>query len=511
MGRALQRFLSQSGIALISTFAAIIAYLALEVYSRRRVTHMLSHSVRPALPPFWVRGMDGENAPQCMAMRGDPTPDPKAFPYSDELASRVQITKFCEDVKIDTTLDVALLACDPGRAEWDIVFGPAKSPEYRGALWFLDYQASNSPTPQLLPIDDFPDDRSFHPLGINVHATSQDTARIFVVNNAAVVSTIEVFDMDRTDDGWRGRFVRTIFTPVGTYGADAVWPIDANRILVSNMHVYFHRVSPYDATVEMVRGVFGSWAARWFERNHVDGQFPSYVSFSEDLIGSGWVSHIAFDDEIAAHDGYDWRAAEAGTETELVVSGIKFANGIQLTPDKKHLVLGETGMAAVLLYPVLSENPTWERAERLGKALVLPVPFLADNVFLTPPQNDADVLPEDPLQGYSILTAGHPSALDMEESLKGNGTAPSWVVQIYYDPAQPKDQAPAPANELGFTPAHNFTVQSLLITKGANTPDAPSVASSSGVSWDPTYRGRGTFMVAGLYSDDPLICRGMHT
>ncbi|WFD32781.1 hypothetical protein MSPP1_003832 [Malassezia sp. CBS 17886] len=516
--------LSRKRTVVLPLLLSFLAFLVAALYPRRFVVQMATSSFRDVLPDFWV--LPASPGARCHPVVGEPAPDPRAYATSPTDPSvHVQLPLNCEDVKLSRRHGIAVFACDPSRPVWNPVMGPLLDPSSRGAVWIQKYEHGDGHgKATAVPLDDFPEDYDYHPLGLALYETSPTSVRLFSVNLGTRASTIEVIDLTVTDAGeWRGRYVRTIAHPLATQASNSITPLSATELLVTNMHMTMRRPPPLEQTKAMLRGLYGTWAERLLAVPVSSAAAVPVMQVVENVIGTGWVAHVTFDDKVTMPAHSDLQAFARGVDARVLTKGIPFANGIGLSPGLKNVVVSSTTSSGVYVYPVQrwtkSGKPDWNAADVLGAPLFIPAPFLSDNVEVAPPLPGEPVLPDDPLDGAAIYVAGHPSLKDLEEMIAAPGQLESmsgtWVAEIKYTGKTVPDERP-PVHAERFLPGTppGWSVRTLLQTNGQGFVDENGVRvtipAGSGTAWDRSRKGHGSFFVTGLYSPAPLLCTGRY-
>ncbi|WFD21296.1 hypothetical protein MCAP1_003557 [Malassezia caprae] len=397
---------------------AVIPYL-------QALVPMLTNTPVARLPDLYVAGHA-----QCEPVAPTFVADAHGY-VRDAKRETGQVPLACEDARLLRGLGVALLSCDPGRIEWNTFLGPLNNPTPRGALWILPYNEKNA-TAQRLPIAQWPAANDFHPLGLGVYELAPGAARVFVVNQRALFTTIEVLDLVCEQGACHATYVRSLAHPRATHTANSVHPVSPHAVLVTNSHLFARRAPPraqyVDALASKMPRVLASalyhvvrqpWCAPWLPK--VDS-----------LLGLGWVAHVAFDD--AVHTPREDAAQYAqGLATHYVAGRLGFANGLGVTPDESALVVASSMYLGTYIYPLrvhdAQGHANWTSPRVLGRRHWAPTPFLPDNVAIVPRAPGAAWAKDDPLHGASVLVAGHPSVAALERMARdGTTRAPSWVV-----------------------------------------------------------------------------------
>lgn len=494
--RRLLRWLKTTGqILMVVSYAwVIVPYL-------QALIPMLTYTPAARLPDLYVAG----NA-QCAPVPPTFIADTYGYVRNLSTGEAGQVPVACEDARLLPSLRIALLSCDPGRVEWNTFLGPLTNATPRGALWILPYHERNA-TAQRLPIAQWPAANDFHPLGLGVYELAPGAARLFVVNQRALFTTIEVLDLLCEQGHCHATYVRSLAHPRATHTANSVYPVSPHAVLVTNSHLFALRAPPrvqyVDALASRMLHVLAAalypvvrqpWIAPWLTK-------------ADALLGLGWVAHVAFDDAVRTPREDAVQYAQ-GLATHRVVGGFGFANGLAVTPDESALVVASSMYLGTYIYPLrvhdAQGHADWTSQRLLGWRHWAPTPFLPDNIAIVPRAPGTAWAKNDPLQGASVLVAGHPSVAALERMAHDGSTrAPSWVVlQSFSDGARSRDALGAHyAAERAMQGQPMFTstwqVRTVLQTNGQ------AVAASAGAAWD---KAHGVLLVLGLYGSS-LVCR----
>lgn len=345
-------------------------WLAYVVKQSTFVRNLPFHLFPPDLPAQLARLPHAVESPAAAVLEAFTAHAAPSVAPSERLA-------YCEDAIHLPRSDLVLLSCDPGRKRWNTVMGPLADPHAaQGALWVVDPLAHEQDAVakvQLEWADLEPGEVEFHPLGVEVYHDEEgdDDVRLFVVNNRAKLSTIEVFALLATSSSSIARRAKHLFTlshPSFTGAPNSIAPLSRTSFLLSHDHHYTRRTSnPF-------------------------GKLANFVE-TVNALPYGRVDFVSFDEP----NGDDDEGAVVRTST-TVASGISFANGLALSPAKDTLVVASTTRRELLFYDVTlaassSSPPT------LALRRTVSVPMLVDNLSLLP----------SPSGGLTVVAAGHPS------------------------------------------------------------------------------------------------------
>ncbi|WFD24871.1 hypothetical protein MEQU1_003577 [Malassezia equina] len=379
------------------------------------------------LPSWYVAGQAG-----CASLPPTFVPDQWGYVRDPTTGQPAQTAVACEDARLISRLDLFVLSCDPGRIEWNTFMGPLSHAGSRGALWVVP-STNTEALPQRVPILQWPAHNDFHPLGLGVYEQAPGKARLFVVNQRTLFTTIEVLDLVCEHASCYATYVRSIAHPHATHTANSVHPVSPHAVLVSNSHLLTRRAPPraqYVAALAMrmplvlARALYfvvrPPWLAPWLTK--VDA-----------VLRLGWVAHVSFDDTVHT-PREDAEQYAQGVHTHLLAKQLGFANGLVVTPDDRALVVASSMYLGTYIYPLQAHDrqgrANWTSPHVLGARQWVPTPFLPDNVAIVPRPPGTTWALDDPLQGASVLVAGHPSVAALERMVHDTSTpAPSWVVQ----------------------------------------------------------------------------------
>ncbi|KAF8317477.1 hypothetical protein DL93DRAFT_573901 [Clavulina sp. PMI_390] len=430
------------GLKIWSFSALVISWLAL------RGQYHYNSLVAPPLPASYFSGHETNGT--CQVVRSGLALDGKDS----------GLMKFCEDSatwqgKSSTRL---VVSCDANRLNWNTVMGPLRDPTPKGTLWIYDFKDGQKHPPQPLLLEGFPEEASFHPLGIDIlGATSEEGAHLFVVNHAKSFSTVEQFKLIETTSGSpRAVYLRTWAHPSSIHAPNAIVALSPTAFYVTNDHYFTRRLpSPWGKFVPLIETLFA--------------------------IPLGWVDLV----ELVADD--DVTAVSARQSPQIrsrrIVSGIPFANGMSMSHDGREVAVVSTTQTAVRFY----DRDAISNALTFRDEVLLP--FNGDNIAYD----------ESPGGSHSVIVAGHPHFPTLVKLAAGKTTvSPSWVVEI-----TPKGDATY-ADDDGKAPypvyrrvgkAKNYSSRTLYQSSGEDFP-----SSTHGLRY-----GEHIF-ITGLYGEGLLHC-----
>ncbi|WFD28825.1 hypothetical protein MNAN1_003840 [Malassezia nana] len=389
---------------------------------------MLSTARVAHFPPLYAGGA------KCTSLARTFVADAHGATRDPETGARGQVPTACEDARLLPSLGMMLLSCDPGRFQWNTFMGPLADPTPRGALWVLGDALSS--VPQRVDIVDWPEDCEFHPLGLDVYERAHGEARVFVVNQRSSYTTIEVLDLVCDASICHATYVRSIAHPSATHTANSVHAISPHALLVTNTYLIARRAPPRAQYVAaLATRMPRAWAAALEPIVRLPWLAPMLTKLDALLCG-GWVAHVTFDERPTPRENATQYAA--GLTVRRIATGIGFTNGLAVTQDDSALVVASTVYLGTYVYPLRVHDAqgraNWTSPDVLGPRVWAPTPFLPDNVALLSRVPGATWSTKDPLQGASVLVAGHPSVAALERMARfGAPPAPSWVVELAYD------------------------------------------------------------------------------
>ncbi|KAJ7707750.1 hypothetical protein B0H17DRAFT_1192194 [Mycena rosella] len=300
--------------------------------------------------------------------------------------------RFCEDAAFwdlhdatsQLTRRTVLVACDPGRKEWNTVLGPLRNSDPHGALWLLSAEDHDG-APQRLVLENYPPNHDFHPLGIAVSPSYGNTSNLFVVNHARRRTVIEQFTLSPSSSAV-ATHVRTLSSPY-FWSANSIALTSAHSFYVSNDHLMTRRLPVLGHILPILETLLG--------------------------LPLGWISHISLDSDVTASTPI--------LEQSFAALFIPFANGVSISPSGSQLAVASTSLSRVLIY---SRDVA---SNALSHTDTIPVPFSPDNL---------EYVPETNAETSTLVVAGHPhfpSLLRVKADTTTDAVSPSWVVSIVPD------------------------------------------------------------------------------
>ncbi|KAL5526921.1 hypothetical protein ACEPAF_8648 [Sanghuangporus sanghuang] len=387
----------------------------------------------------------------------------ESLDHCHTLSSEDNRLSHCEDATFWDLLDdegnladrKLIAGCDPNRENWNTVMGPLKDPNPRGTLWVIDFDEKKE-TIHELKLEGYPDNKDFHPLGVQIWPSkSSSTSNMFVVNHGRFNATIEQFvvDPENTDSA---RYVRTI-TSRYFISPNALALTSPTSFFISNDHLFTRRLpSVLGALLPMIETMGGLPLA-----------FISHVSILNDAApGAAVIRHT------------------------IPKLGVPFPNGIALSPDNRTLAVASSSYARVYFF---NRTQNEDGTEKLTYTDQASVPFAPDNLHY----DDDGVL----------LVAGHayyPALLAVAANKTGE-SAPSWIVSLARrgeGESEPQDtdfdtKAPySAARRVNAASSHK--IETVYQCDGA-----VFAGSTTGLRDSRT----GTLFVTGLYQEGLLVCR----
>ncbi|SPO23125.1 uncharacterized protein UTRI_01803 [Ustilago trichophora] len=544
--------LSSSDSALRAIKIGLIAILVVPVLFN---VPWLHSALGPGgLPDLWVRsvgvGDGGDVEPDCVNLIGDGAG--AGF-------------RFCEDIHRipGVERDTVIISCDANRAGWNTVMGPLGNAKPRGQLWTFEYPTNATSQledrfPVPVKLIDFPEEQTFHPLGLSIfHQEGVVGGQLFVVNHREHRSSVELFHLypaaREQGTGWVAQWQRSIVHPIATHTPNSIHALSESSFLVTNDHVFARRPGPltehmipmlsqrfFNQPTSMLQGGEGrggggdgggvkGWVVSKLARILSNRKAAAMLTQIETLLGLslGWVTMVQFNP--------DQSVETDGVEAKIVASNIPFANGIAVSPDNKTLIVAATTYPGVFIYDIVRSKlgtskgggPTnWLELKLFTK---LHLPFRVDNLAFT-----SHPLPRqhkhDRFSNHALLATGHPAPLQLISMARNplNQTSSSWTIAITpytcsltnenispfetgFQQAQPwEDQdAPLPAHHFVLSHDGAWSIRTLMQSNGAEVQDKRKnrtiKLASSASSFYHAYDDGGTLMVSGLY-DGVLLC-----
>ncbi len=261
-----------------------------------------------------------------------------------------------EDMTIDQARAIAYIGADTRRA---YILTGDQSQEPNGDIWSLDLSH-----PDAVPIKMEHDHPGvFHPHGIYLQISDTGARTLYVINHITPREhSIDVFAVEPDN---RLKLTRQLSFPELISPNDLVVLRDGT-LLVTNDHGF-----PRHSILEKV----------------------------EDYLGLAWSNVVHFD----------------GEQAQVVIEGLRLANGIALSSDQQELYVAQTTARKVSRYKRGENNHSWSHVEDL---------------FI---DSGADNLEWDP--SGDLLTGAHPKLFDfLGHMMDGNKHSPSEVIRMKFGP-----------------------------------------------------------------------------
>ncbi|POW09197.1 hypothetical protein PSHT_09240 [Puccinia striiformis] len=351
--------------------------------------------------------------------------------------------KYCEDLLHWKEAGVAIASCDQGRPEWNTVLGPLENPIHE-ANWKRAEDPNQHSHDRLyeLELTGFPVDKDFHPLGLELHQLSGNTARLFLVNHRRDRSVIEVFKLgynspqSSSTDSRRKlslTWERTLAHPLIST-PNAIVALDSNSFLVTNDHFFNRRAHP-------ILHVLETWLT----------------------LGGGSVVEVRFADQLPKANMDKTSDSDAGAWENVEAYGIY--HQFQPIGSNQRLVF----------------NPIGSRS----------LSFAPDNIHFDGPQR--------------LIAAGHPHGLTLlkfSRNLEHGVPAGSSVAVVLHseEPDEPLDPHQAQVHNILVDDGHYFASStSAIIVPQSDFDDNHQSKQSSSAS-------ENKLIVTGLYQTGLLEC-----
>ncbi|KAK4047449.1 hypothetical protein OIO90_006195 [Microbotryomycetes sp. JL221] len=405
----------------------------------------------------------------------------------------------CEDV---TELDHqhVIVSCDPSRHEWNTVMGVLRKPEPKGSLWIVNPTHTRPVVAHKLDLINWPQDIDFHPLGIRVL-----DSRLFVINHRRDKSTIEVFQISKTDDTSTSlHYMTTISHPSLTGAPNALEPITQTSLWVTHDHKYNKRST--NVLVNFLNSIETIFARPW---SKVD-----LVTFEDPPI----------DEDVNFSTNQQRQAIDVKVKT--VARSIAFANGIAYSRQHNVLAVASSTRKIVHMYNV--DNKTLQ----LTKFDNVKVPFLVDNLGVVPNSffNQEEQESERNQNQPCFVATGHPAYLPLLLESRNISIskwlpqAASWSVLLSRRPRSTTttttlDESETPImsiqelKDIAYTsertlPTRNWKLQTLFISKGGSKHDdkAFGMSTTTVVGVDQS-NGHRWIVLSGLYEKGLKLVR----
>ena len=333
--------------------------------------------------------------------------------------------------------------------------GPLRDPEPRASLWIVDFDDKKA-TARELRLQDYPNDKDFHPLGLQVWPSKGgSSSNLFAVNHGRHNTTIEQFVISPSDTE-TAKYVRTI-TSRYFISPNALALTSPTSFFVSNDHLLTRRLpSILGEVLPMIETMGG--------------------------LPLGFISHVSI-----LNDATPGAAVIRHTVPKL---GVPFPNGIALSPDKRTLAVASSSYARVYFF---NRTQNEDDTESLTYTDQASVPFAPDNLHY-----DEDGV---------LLVAGHAyyPALIAVAANKTGESAPSWIVSLAR-----RGEEQNTTGDLEFDTKAPYPV-----ARRVNAPSSheiETVYQGNGAVFAGSTTGlrdsrTGTLFVTGLYQEGLLVCR----
>ena len=263
-----------------------------------------------------------------------------------------------EDITIDTVSKLAYISSDDRRA----VFNNHALGSYpSGAIWRLDLSQPDS-KPERLNIDMIGD---FHPHGISLRFSPKDSN-----------------DQGRAIELYAVNHIRPTEHEIVVFTIQ-----ESGELKLRRRITYPELIAPNDLVV--------ADKDQFFVSNDHGNSLNTKMAVLEDYLGLP-LSSISYFDGVQGH---------------IVISGLRFANGLALSDDQENLYVAETTAGRVSRFRHVRDRLVWEKDESLD------VNMGVDNF-------------EWDGAGH-LLNAGHPKLFDFQEHMKNaDALSPSQVIRI---------------------------------------------------------------------------------
>ncbi|WAQ89037.1 hypothetical protein PtA15_10A460 [Puccinia triticina] len=427
--------------------------------------------------------------------------------------------KYCEDLLHWKEAGVAIASCDQGRPEWNTVLGPLKNPDPRGRL-FVYHLPENEPRAPIkqpqpwvyeLELTGFPAGKDFHPLGLELHQLTENSARLFLVNHRRDRSVIEVFKLEfnspagsSSEDSksqklsltWERTLAHALIsTP------NAIVALDSNSFLVTNDHYINRRAHPALHVLEtwlalrggsVVEVRFGDQPKENLNKTEViDAAALNKTEVIDaaalnktEVIDAAPLNKTEVIDAAALNkteviDVTEWENVEAWK----TIDGIPFANGLALNPSRSTLVVACSITQTLWYYHQLKPIGSNQRLafNPIGSRKLS---FAPDNIHFDSP--------------HRLIAAGHPHGLSLLKFSwhleKGKPAGSSVAVVLHSDPDGPLNP-------------HRTQVHNILVDDGeffASSTSAIIIPQSTRLN--KTDHPENKLIVTGLYQTGLLEC-----
>lgn len=371
---------------------------------------------------------------------------------------------YAEDAVIWPQDKIAVFSTDPGRGVFNAFTGEgdeARAGNGSLKIWVIGSSADVGVTD--LQLQNWPEGRTFHPLGINVLEITGSGGReafLAIANCMSRICSIELVRLVYTDEGENGpslsaTYLHSLEHPSIT-APNAVVILSESQILFTNSFGFPPRKSLFLNTLEQFLAIPG-----------------------------GSVQLLTYD------------SAQKRTVCDKVISGISLANGLAMNKDMSILAVAGSTAHYVKIYDISNVENGITSADQVKLRRTIHVGMTPDNLrFLESPLASGNI--------ERLLCAGHPRVLEFVKVAKNPSKAfrsPSKVVKIKVE----KPSAPS-------------TIMSKVKDLFSNQDkDAVTVFESLGSFYGTSstavaYRSPGgmdEMVVCGLFQDGVLVCKSV--
>lgn len=308
---------------------------------------------------------------------------------------RAQRLAYCEDETFWDVEDASgaivsrrvIVSCDPNRKAWNTVMGPLRDPSPRGVLWLVEFDAKGVKEPRQIHFEGYPEEKDFHPLGVEVWPSKvedgpEKPSNMFVVNHGRYKTTIEQFTISQSAPT-SARYVRTLSTKYFV-APNSIALTSNSSFFVTNDHLLTRRLpSILGKTLPLVETLLA--------------------------LPFGTIAHVSILNEAVP--------GAAVIRHTFPYIGVPFPNGVSLSPDGQTLAVASSSLAQVYFFQRTPAANVTVR-ETLKFLHTVQTPFAPDNVAYT--------------EDGRLVAAGHtyyPALLKVAANKTGVH-APSWVAEI---------------------------------------------------------------------------------
>lgn len=406
---------------------------------------------------------------------------------------------FCEGAMLWRPYGLALLSCDPGRAEWNLFMGPMDKPDPRGSIYIYDYAGSKAV--HNVELVGFPTTSDFHPLGFDLYE-ADGKASLFVINHQRTGPSIEVFDVTIPSAATGGTAAAAA---AAAAGEDAAVPRSADA-RISGIQAHYKRTIPEQELIKSANSLTAmSHDSLYVTNDHAwtllhNGLVWALIeTFSTYPLS--WISHVQIPEDI--------------TQDPVVTKafqGIAFPNGIDKGHDGKTLYVASWNKGHVYVFNIpdpepaaaATESPTKGTAEPHLLRLIdeLQFGYAVDNLDVYHVRNDTGHLED------IVVVGGHPDFISMSKAGNDPHKRPklpsaSWIAMAQKrTPAQLEEKIPPRTKEGFIHPWRNKRWETTTIYQN----DGKAFRTVSGGAIDVE---RNVLISSGIYEDGVLHCTGI--